>query len=253
MLDFALYYVNEGLRVLPLHSARSTDCCTCGQANCSSVAKHPITRNGVKDASCDPVQTGSGGLHLYFQYDKQLALRNTAGKLAPGIDTRASGGYVVAAPSRHAGGNRYYWKDRRPGYVQAPDALLELLAGKAVRQLVSSPTPTPASATCDTTQQTPRNLLVPEGKRNTTLVSLAGSLRNLGANEEALFIVLQAMNKACCRPLLSAEEVRQICVSAVKWEPGATSERLSGLDGLKDALTLLQQELPEPQWAVPVT
>ena len=299
MLDFALYYANEGLRVLPLHSARSVGSCTCGQTNCSSVAKHPITRNGVKDASCDPVQirewwrlypdanvgiatgegllvvdidprhggslealqalvdlpatatvqTGSGGLHLYFQYDKQLALRNTAGKLAPGIDTRADGGYVVAAPSRHAGGNRYYWKDRRPGYVQAPDALLELLSGKAIRQVISSPTPTPAAMTGDTTQ--PRNLLVPEGKRNSTLVSLAGSLRNLGANEEALFIVLQAMNQACCRPPLSAAEVRQICTSAVKWEPGTTSERLSGLDGLKDAPTLLQQELPEPQWAVP--
>ncbi len=303
ILDFALYYADEGLRVLPLHSARSPDSCTCGQANCSSVAKHPITRNGVKDATYDQVQirewwrlypdanvgiatgegllvididprhggslealqalvelpatatvqTGSGGLHLYFRYDQKLALRNTAGKLAPGIDTRAEGGYVVAAPSRHAGGNRYYWKDRRPGYAQAPDELLELLIGKPVRHIVPSPTPAPVPAVRNAAlpAQTTRSPFVPEGKRNTTLVSLAGSLRNLGANEEALFIVLQAMNQASCRPPLSEAEVRQICVSAGKWEPGAQSERPSGLDGLKDAVTLLQQELPEPQWAVP--
>ncbi len=306
MLDFALYYVNKGLRVLPLHSVRSPDGCTCGQANCSSVAKHPITRNGVKDASCDAVQirewwrlypdanigiatgegllvididprhggslealqavvalpatatvqTGSGGLHLYFQYDKKLALRNTAGKLAPGIDTRADNGYVVAAPSRHANGNRYSWKDRRPGYVQAPDALLKLLVEKPARQVVFKPVSMSVLLADNAAQpaqpaQPSRSPFVSEGRRNSTLVSLAGSLRNLGANEEALFIVLQAMNQACCRPPLSEAEVRQICTSAGRWEPGAESTRPSGLDGLKDAFTLLQQELPEPQWAVP--
>src|SRR5450755_817672 len=302
MLDFALYYANEGLRVLPLHSARSAGCCTCGQANCSSVAKHPITRNGVKDASCDPaqirewwrlypdanvgiatgegllvvdidprhggllealqavvalpatatVQTGSGGPHLYFQYDKQLALRNTAGKLAPGIDTRAEGGYVVAPPSRHANGQRYRWKNRNPGYARIPDGL-RLQMSKPVQSPAAPPAPSPSQQVLipPPARPTAPGGCVPEGKRNMTLVSLAGSLRNLGANEEVLFLVLQAMNLAACRPLLPQAEVRQICASALKWESGTTSERLSGLDGLKDAPTLLQQELPELQWAVP--
>ncbi|WP_282685905.1 MULTISPECIES: bifunctional DNA primase/polymerase [unclassified Streptomyces] len=45
------------------------------------------------------VQSGSGGLHLYFVAPAGAALRNTAGKLGWKIDTRANGGYVVGAGS----------------------------------------------------------------------------------------------------------------------------------------------------------
>jgi hypothetical protein len=51
LADFALLYADEGLRVLPLQSLRSPSCCSCGLANCSSVAKHPRTVNGVKNAT----------------------------------------------------------------------------------------------------------------------------------------------------------------------------------------------------------
>ena len=37
--------------------------------------------------------------HLYFQAPHGAAIRNSAGKLAPGVDVRAAGGYVIAAGS----------------------------------------------------------------------------------------------------------------------------------------------------------
>jgi hypothetical protein len=37
--------------------------------------------------------TRSGGLHLYFRH--RVGIRNTQGKLCPGIDTRGSGGYAI--------------------------------------------------------------------------------------------------------------------------------------------------------------
>lgn len=46
------------------------------------------------------VATPSGGTHLYFTAPEGVELRNTAGKLAPKIDTRAVGGYVVAPGSQ---------------------------------------------------------------------------------------------------------------------------------------------------------
>ena len=49
------------------------------------------------------VRTGSGGMHLYFAAPADAALRNTAGRLGWLIDTRAAGGYVVAAGSMVAG------------------------------------------------------------------------------------------------------------------------------------------------------
>ncbi|MER6631118.1 bifunctional DNA primase/polymerase [Streptomyces sp. NPDC000987] len=45
------------------------------------------------------VRTASGGTHLYFTTPDGIRLTNTAGTIAPLVDTRAQGGYVVAAGS----------------------------------------------------------------------------------------------------------------------------------------------------------
>ncbi|MFZ4284330.1 bifunctional DNA primase/polymerase [Streptomyces rhizosphaericola] len=45
------------------------------------------------------VRTASGGHHLYFTAPEGIRLGNSAGKLGKHIDTRAHGGYVVAAGS----------------------------------------------------------------------------------------------------------------------------------------------------------
>ncbi|GAT84592.1 DNA primase [Streptomyces sp. F-3] len=44
-------------------------------------------------------RTASGGTHLYFTAPPGIRLGNTAGTIAPLVDTRAWGGYVVAAGS----------------------------------------------------------------------------------------------------------------------------------------------------------
>ncbi|MFF8591980.1 bifunctional DNA primase/polymerase [Streptomyces sp. NPDC015220] len=45
------------------------------------------------------VRTASGGTHLYFTAPSDVRLANTAGTVAASVDTRAWGGYVVAAGS----------------------------------------------------------------------------------------------------------------------------------------------------------
>lgn len=50
------------------------------------------------------VQTGGGGLHLYYE-----GIRRTQPNRLPGIDIKASGGYVVAPPSVHPSGRQYEW------------------------------------------------------------------------------------------------------------------------------------------------
>jgi len=49
------------------------------------------------------VSTPSGGTHLYFTAPAGADFRNTAGSLGPLVDTRAGGGYVVAAGSEANG------------------------------------------------------------------------------------------------------------------------------------------------------
>ena len=47
----------------------------------------------------DRIRTASGGRHLYFTAPAGVRLTNTAGTLAPHVDTRAWGGQVVAPGS----------------------------------------------------------------------------------------------------------------------------------------------------------
>lgn len=75
--------------------------------------------------------TGGGGWHLLYAHPGG-ELRNTTGRLPgiaqslPGVDLRGDGGYVVAAPSRHASGRLYRWVDpalavaTAPGWLRAP-------------------------------------------------------------------------------------------------------------------------------------
>src|SRR6266496_61505 len=78
--------------------------------------RHPGIRDGgdvlavLADANDQPlpaetytVRTCSDGTHLYFTAPPGVTLRNSAGRLGWLIDTRAHGGYVVAAGSRVAG------------------------------------------------------------------------------------------------------------------------------------------------------
>lgn len=59
---------------------------------------------------------------------------------------------------------------------------------------------------------------MPEGKRNTSLASLAGSARRLGANENEICAILMAANQATAAPL-SETEVEQIARSISSYPP----------------------------------
>lgn len=43
--------------------------------------------------------TRSGGLHLLFRTPKDIKIPNSASRIAPGIDVRGDGGYIIAPPS----------------------------------------------------------------------------------------------------------------------------------------------------------
>lgn len=53
------------------------------------------------------VRTGSGGRHIWFAYPEGADLTISASTIAPKIDMRGEGGYIVVPPSIHKSGNRY--------------------------------------------------------------------------------------------------------------------------------------------------
>lgn len=54
----------------------------------------------VIPADAIEIKTPSGGSHFYFSLSETNDLRNSAGKLGPGLDVRGTGGYIVVPPSR---------------------------------------------------------------------------------------------------------------------------------------------------------
>ena len=55
------------------------------------------------------VRTPRGGRHIYFRYPEGVTIRNSAGKLGPGLDVRGEGGYVIVPPSVMSDGKAYTW------------------------------------------------------------------------------------------------------------------------------------------------
>lgn len=152
------------------------------------------------------VQTGFGGFHYYLRYPKD-GLRNSVGKLAPGVDVRADGGQCAAPPSIHPDtGKPYYWiigPEDCP-LAEFPPALLKKL---------KDPAPTNNGVTA------PIESKIIKGQRNETLTSLAGSMRRRGMGEAAIREALLIENRERCEPPLSDGEVAGIAASIGRYEP----------------------------------
>ena len=63
---------------------------------------------------------------------------------------------------------------------------------------------------------------IPESRRNQTLTSLAGSMRQRGMTQGAIALALQAENEERCEVPLPEEEVATIARSVCRYEPGHT-------------------------------
>jgi hypothetical protein len=120
------------------------------------------------------IRTGSGGRHLYFRHPGGV-VRNDAGRvLGPGIDLRADGGYVIAPPSRIAGG-AYALLANGGALPDLPEWVLERLAERERRpeprgSSVSAPT---AWARAAFDGEIGRVRTAVEGTRNDTLNRVA--------------------------------------------------------------------------------
>lgn len=328
---WALAYARRGWRVFPLHTVYCGDC-TCGRDACSSMGKHPRTKNGVKDATTDPaqirqwwdfwpianigiatgdglyvidvdtskgarldslnayglaslldsptVQTGSGGYHIYLSCDPTLVLPNTTNKLGPHIDTRGSGGYVVAPPSLNKYG-MYQWQRRGSDsaslvapmppellktllpagttYVQPEEVRREILHEMPVTPQtqsvpdISAPAKHSAPAATGTAVQEG----VAQEARNVFLTSMAGVLRGRGLQQDEICAMLLALNGARYGggrhpqgPLPLKELQHTIFKSVEKWQL-AGGVLASDVPVVTDLHRLINSELPETAWIVP--
>jgi hypothetical protein len=260
LLAAALAYATRGWQVFPVHGVGADGHCSCRRADCASPGKHPHESGGFKRASTDPEKitswwrrwpeanigiatgavsgllvldvdghegattvrilglatpatcvsrTGGGGWHYLFRHPG-FPCKCTTGAIGPKVDTRGDGGYIVAPPSRHASGRRYEWAATLQDVplADAPAWLLHL----------DEPVGDPQVAT-------PIAAEIAAGTRNTTLTSLAGSMRRRGMSAEAIYAALAVENTTRCVPPLPEEQVRSIAQGMSRYQPGPDPER----------------------------
>lgn len=152
--------------------------------------------------------TGRGGYHFFFRDSAEN--RNRTG-LYDGIDIRGEGGYIVAPPSLHPNGRRYEW-EQGPGdceIAQADTTVINFLMG---------PEPENWDRQTFTAPET-----IPDGQRHSVLISLIGSLKSKGLDDETIRIAVRSENDRKCLPPLTDQELEKTIFPALKrgWETTA--------------------------------
>lgn len=171
--------------------------------------------------SAPEVSTASGGRHIYFRAPANVEVRSSAGRLGPGLDVRAQGGYVVMPPSRNGTG-AWVWDallDDSTPLLEPPAWLLDLLTARPIRVSSGGASDVPAR--------------IPPGQRHHALTSLAGTLRRRGLEADEITDMLAVVNARRCAPPLPDAEVRAIAASVARYEAddpltGGESEAASG-------------------------
>ncbi|WP_030258609.1 bifunctional DNA primase/polymerase [Streptomyces violens] len=165
------------------------------------------------------VRTASGGEHLYFTAPDGVRLYNTAGKLGPLIDTRAWGGYVVAAGSTVHGG-AYEVIDDAP-VAPLPGWLLTALTPPAPRRSpvpVTAPRDVPAFVAAALRNETANVTRAAEGTRNWTLTRAARALgRFVASGDLPRQVVEEALKQAGESAGLLERECTPVITSALNW------------------------------------
>lgn len=141
------------------------------------------------------------GRHIWFKHPGALIANSTA-KIAPGIDVRGDGGYILSPPSVHPSGRVYAWSvDSAAAFADAPGWLLHA---------VSTPASKINMATTPPEQWRELVKGVVEGTRDSTTAKLAGYLLRRSVDPFVVLELLQGWNTTRCAPPLPESDIERI-------------------------------------------
>ena len=152
------------------------------------------------------------------------------------VDLRGPGSYIVVPPSLHISGVRYQWVvPFEDGIADAPAWIAD--AARSSRTAGDRPDDSDG---------------IPEGRRNATLTSLAGSMRRRGMTASEIEMALLAVNAGRCQPPLADDAVRGIASSVGRYPPGSSrrTDTRPGVEAAEDGDPAADVNLdgaPEPE------
>jgi hypothetical protein len=160
-------------------------------------------RSGRRDG------TGKG---LLYAIPSGAPLRTTVYQAGAKTELRfqAGGAQTVLPPSRHPDGGRYEWL---PG-CSPFERRATLAPPWLVHALSAERSPPQHRATASSNGET-----IPEGKRDDTLTSMAGTMRRKGFDGAAILAALLITNEQHCDPPLPEAQVQKIAVSVCRYAP----------------------------------
>jgi Bifunctional DNA primase/polymerase, N-terminal/Primase C terminal 1 (PriCT-1) len=254
LLEAAVAYATAGIPVLPLHSARD-GVCSCGNAACDDVAKHPRTEHGLKDATAD-VQRVAAWWERWPDASIGIPTGEPSGFVVLDVDPRHGGnasldrlqrqhGRVSTARVLTGSGGAHHWFRRGDtgirnsagqvgdgldvrgdgGYVVAPPSIHA--SGNPYRWMrpLEDATDVPdwlrATERRNGTTAAKLDEVIPEGKRRAAMLQVAGKLKRAGLSGDEIIPTLRKLNERCRPPLDEAELVTIAYPSTIAVDPVA--------------------------------
>ena len=140
------------------------------------------------------------GRHLLYKWpDREI--RNSASKIARGVDVRGEGGYVICAPSMHPSGKRYCWSvDSATGFAAAPEWLLSM---------ITAPAPIAETSEVKVWAGIIAGGLM-KGTRNDSLARVVGHRLGRHVDPEMVRDIALLIGAHSCKPPLPSSEVNRI-------------------------------------------
>lgn len=186
------------------------------------------------------VGTSDGGRHYYFRLPNGEAV--PCSKLAPGIDIKGDGGYVIAPPSIHPSGHAYCLKHE--GYVPpAPDWLIAELRPKANAQAHAQGGATVGVDGLHVSSEIKRLIREgkPKGQRSEAIFKVIRAMVKAGhADTEISTILLDPANKLSEKPLEHGPAWLQAEINRARVKPDTEGQAANG----KDASSTGKQNRP---------
>jgi len=172
------------------------------------------------------------GFHRYFQYVEGLTIDNT-GKLAPDIDYRCEGGYVIAPPSKLTG-NPYLWivKPKNIIMPKLPQTIIDkILTSKKIDTNLGK-------------SVIEQNGKIHLGTRDKAIFDIARNYKNLDWPYEKTIEHLIEYNNMKCEPPLPEKTVIEKVKSAYKYSKKQFIREIK----INDELTEIKNKIIETKY-----